>query len=127
MGKGNDFYFRHIASLKSYIPDMSYPSQSAARFSRFLSYLMALAWLLQLLDTRHLLTQILIRSVTLSLSHTHTYISIVPTSPCLSIQVGVIPDHPLPTSFPKDEEGFCKCLQDPTSTCHMNRIQLFAR
>ncbi|GMY26985.1 carboxyl-terminal-processing peptidase 2, chloroplastic [Fagus crenata] len=42
-------------------------------------------------------------------------------------KVGVIPDHPLPTSFPKDEEGFCKCLQDPTSTCHMNRIQLFAR
>ena len=73
MGKGNDFYFRHIASLKSYIPDMSYPSQSAARFSQFLSYRMALAWPLLLLDMRHLLTQILIRSVTDSLSFTHIW------------------------------------------------------
>nr|XP_023910772.1 carboxyl-terminal-processing peptidase 2, chloroplastic isoform X1 [Quercus suber]POF12348.1 carboxyl-terminal-processing peptidase 2, chloroplastic [Quercus suber] len=42
-------------------------------------------------------------------------------------KVGVIPDHPLPTTFPKDEEGFCSCLQDPASTCYMNRVQLFAR
>lgn len=40
-------------------------------------------------------------------------------------KVGVIPDHPLPTSFPKDEEGFCKCLQDPASAC--NKVELFAR
>lgn len=42
-------------------------------------------------------------------------------------KVGVIPDHPLPTTFPKDEEGFCSCLQDPASTCYMNRVQLFGR
>ncbi|KAK7838264.1 carboxyl-terminal-processing peptidase 2 [Quercus suber] len=42
-------------------------------------------------------------------------------------KVGVIPDHPLPTTFPKDEEGFCSCLQDPASACYMNRVQLFAR
>lgn len=42
-------------------------------------------------------------------------------------KVGVIPDHPLPTSFPKDEEGFCNCLQDPASACYVNRVQLFAR
>ncbi|PRQ36846.1 putative processing peptidase [Rosa chinensis] len=40
-------------------------------------------------------------------------------------KVGVIPDHPLPTSFPNDEEGFCKCLQDPASAC--NKVELFAR
>ncbi|XP_011029901.1 PREDICTED: carboxyl-terminal-processing peptidase 2, chloroplastic-like [Populus euphratica] len=42
-------------------------------------------------------------------------------------KVGVIPDHPLPRSFPKDEEGFCGCLQDPASTLYVNRGQLFAR
>ncbi|KAK4266249.1 hypothetical protein QN277_027199 [Acacia crassicarpa] len=42
-------------------------------------------------------------------------------------KVGVIPDHPLPASFPKDEDSFCNCLQDPTSSCHVNRVQLFAR
>ncbi|KAJ4841888.1 hypothetical protein Tsubulata_014249 [Turnera subulata] len=41
--------------------------------------------------------------------------------------VGVIPDHPLPKFFPKDEESFCGCLQDPASTCYVNRTQLFAR
>nr|XP_011462430.1 PREDICTED: carboxyl-terminal-processing peptidase 2, chloroplastic isoform X2 [Fragaria vesca subsp. vesca] len=40
-------------------------------------------------------------------------------------KVGVIPDHPLPTSFPKDADSFCKCLQDPASTC--NKVELFAR
>ncbi|XP_050372317.1 carboxyl-terminal-processing peptidase 2, chloroplastic [Argentina anserina] len=40
-------------------------------------------------------------------------------------KVGVIPDHPLPTSFPKDEDSFCKCLQDPASAC--NKVELFAR
>ncbi|XP_004495252.1 carboxyl-terminal-processing peptidase 2, chloroplastic isoform X1 [Cicer arietinum] len=42
-------------------------------------------------------------------------------------KVGVIPDHPLPTSFPKDEDAFCNCLQDPASTCHVNRVQLFSK
>ena len=30
-------------------------------------------------------------------------------------RVGVIPDHPLPASFPTDEDGFCSCLKDQTS------------
>ncbi|XP_031251666.1 carboxyl-terminal-processing peptidase 2, chloroplastic [Pistacia vera] len=42
-------------------------------------------------------------------------------------KVGVIPDHPLPMSFPKDGDGFCGCLQDPASTCYVNRVQLFSR
>ncbi|KAH9681513.1 Carboxyl-terminal-processing peptidase 2 [Citrus sinensis] len=42
-------------------------------------------------------------------------------------KVGVIPDHPLPKTFPKDEDGFCGCLQDSASTCNMNGGQLFAR
>ncbi|XP_050219503.1 carboxyl-terminal-processing peptidase 2, chloroplastic isoform X2 [Mercurialis annua] len=42
-------------------------------------------------------------------------------------KVGVIPDHPLPKSFPKDEESFCGCLQDTTSACYVNKVQLFAR
>ncbi|WJX12255.1 Carboxyl-terminal-processing peptidase 2, chloroplastic [Trifolium repens] len=42
-------------------------------------------------------------------------------------KVGVIPDHPLPTSFPKDEDAFCKCLQDPASSCNDNRVQLFSK
>ncbi|KAK6645836.1 hypothetical protein PHAVU_L001972 [Phaseolus vulgaris] len=41
-------------------------------------------------------------------------------------KVGVIPDHPLPTSFPKDEDAFCSCLQDPASSCYVNRVQLFS-
>ncbi|KAK3007768.1 hypothetical protein RJ639_015455 [Escallonia herrerae] len=36
-------------------------------------------------------------------------------------KVGVIPDYPLPASFPKDVEGFCGCLQDPASGCYLNR------
>jgi hypothetical protein len=46
---------------------------------------------------------------------------------CVRVQVGVIPDHPLPTSFPKDEDAFCKCLQDPASSCNDNRVQLFSK
>ncbi|XP_061337501.1 carboxyl-terminal-processing peptidase 2, chloroplastic isoform X3 [Gastrolobium bilobum] len=42
-------------------------------------------------------------------------------------KVGIIPDHPLPTSFPKDEDAFCNCLQDPASSCHVNRVQLFSK
>ncbi|XP_019441078.1 PREDICTED: carboxyl-terminal-processing peptidase 2, chloroplastic isoform X2 [Lupinus angustifolius] len=42
-------------------------------------------------------------------------------------KVGVIPDHPLPTSFPEDEDAFCKCLQDPASSCNVNRVQLFSK
>ncbi|KAM7252975.1 hypothetical protein ACFE04_025593 [Oxalis oulophora] len=41
--------------------------------------------------------------------------------------VGVIPDHPLPTSFPKDDDTFCGCLQDTSAACYINRAQLFAR
>ncbi|KAI3459587.1 hypothetical protein Pfo_016250 [Paulownia fortunei] len=29
-------------------------------------------------------------------------------------KVGIAPDRPLPVSFPKDDESFCGCLQDPT-------------
>ncbi|XP_015887724.3 carboxyl-terminal-processing peptidase 2, chloroplastic isoform X2 [Ziziphus jujuba] len=42
-------------------------------------------------------------------------------------KVGVIPDHPLPTLFPKDEDSFCSCIQDPASGCYVNRGQLFSR
>ncbi|KAK6929674.1 PDZ domain 6 [Dillenia turbinata] len=42
-------------------------------------------------------------------------------------KVGVIPDHPLPISFPKDEDAFCSCLQDPASACYVNRVKLFPR
>ncbi|OMO95310.1 hypothetical protein COLO4_16000 [Corchorus olitorius] len=42
-------------------------------------------------------------------------------------KIGVIPDHPLPNSFPKDEDGFCGCLQDSGSACYVNNVQLFSR
>ncbi|GAB4843684.1 Carboxyl-terminal-processing peptidase 2, chloroplastic [Ancistrocladus abbreviatus] len=42
-------------------------------------------------------------------------------------KVGVIPDHPLPATFPKDENDFCICLRDPSSACYLNRVELFAR
>ncbi|XP_073126273.1 carboxyl-terminal-processing peptidase 2, chloroplastic isoform X1 [Henckelia pumila] len=42
-------------------------------------------------------------------------------------KVGIIPDYPLPVSFPKDEDSLCGCLQDPTSACYLNRVQLFSR
>ncbi|XVE81967.1 hypothetical protein DITRI_Ditri15bG0109000 [Diplodiscus trichospermus] len=42
-------------------------------------------------------------------------------------KIGVIPDHPLPNSFPKDENGFCGCLQDSSSACYLNNAQLFSR
>ncbi|XP_057959631.1 carboxyl-terminal-processing peptidase 2, chloroplastic isoform X5 [Malania oleifera] len=42
-------------------------------------------------------------------------------------KVGVIPDHPLPMPFPKDEDGFCGCLQDPASACYLNRAGLFSQ
>ncbi|CAL5347529.1 unnamed protein product [Camellia sinensis] len=29
-------------------------------------------------------------------------------------KVGVVPDHPLPVSFPKDDQGFCSCLHIAT-------------
>ncbi|XP_009631438.1 carboxyl-terminal-processing peptidase 2, chloroplastic [Nicotiana tomentosiformis] len=41
-------------------------------------------------------------------------------------KVGVIPDHPLPASFPKDDESFCNCLLNPASACHLNRVELFS-
>ncbi|KAG7026128.1 Carboxyl-terminal-processing peptidase 2, chloroplastic, partial [Cucurbita argyrosperma subsp. argyrosperma] len=42
-------------------------------------------------------------------------------------KVGVIPDRPLPASFPKDGDGFCSCFEDPASACNVNRVQLFSR
>ncbi|KAF3489434.1 hypothetical protein F2Q69_00056900 [Brassica cretica] len=42
-------------------------------------------------------------------------------------KVGVTPDHPLPKSFPKDEEAFCGCLKDPTAACYLNQGLLFSR
>ncbi|PIM97590.1 C-terminal processing peptidase [Handroanthus impetiginosus] len=42
-------------------------------------------------------------------------------------KVGIIPDRPLPVSFPKDDESFCSCLQDPASACYLNRVELFSR
>ncbi|XP_039134129.1 carboxyl-terminal-processing peptidase 2, chloroplastic [Dioscorea cayenensis subsp. rotundata] len=42
-------------------------------------------------------------------------------------KVGVVPDHPLPMSFPLDEDGFCTCLKDPTSPCNINTTTLFSR
>jgi len=66
MGKGNDLL--QTLNLNKIINSKSYLPPSAARFSQFLSYLMALTWLLLLLVMRHLLIQILIRSATASLS-----------------------------------------------------------
>ncbi|WCJ24157.1 Carboxyl-terminal-processing peptidase 2 chloroplastic [Euphorbia peplus] len=42
-------------------------------------------------------------------------------------KVGIIPDHPLPKSFPKDDDNFCGCLQDSGSACYIDRVRLFAR
>ncbi|XP_047310476.1 carboxyl-terminal-processing peptidase 2, chloroplastic [Impatiens glandulifera] len=42
-------------------------------------------------------------------------------------KVGVVPDHPLPASFPKDNWDICSCLQDPTSNCYLNKAELFSR
>lgn len=42
-------------------------------------------------------------------------------------KVGIKPDHPLPASFPKDENDFCACVQDPSSACYFNGVQLFSR
>ncbi|XVF28499.1 hypothetical protein REPUB_Repub15cG0034400 [Reevesia pubescens] len=42
-------------------------------------------------------------------------------------KIGVIPDHPLPNSFRKDEDGCCGCLQDSASACYVNNVQLFSR
>ncbi|KAL9271495.1 Carboxyl-terminal-processing peptidase 2, chloroplastic-like protein [Drosera capensis] len=42
-------------------------------------------------------------------------------------KVGVIPDHPLPESFPKDENKLCYCLDDPAAACHLDRLQLFPK
>ncbi|GAA0166268.1 serine protease [Lithospermum erythrorhizon] len=42
-------------------------------------------------------------------------------------KVGVIPDHPLPATFPKDGESFCGCLQESGAACYLNRVELFSR
>ncbi|CAN1759986.1 Carboxyl-terminal-processing peptidase 2, chloroplastic [Linum perenne] len=42
-------------------------------------------------------------------------------------KVGVIPDHPLPKSFPADgDDGLCICLQDPASCNNRGLVQRFA-
>ncbi|WOL19283.1 carboxyl-terminal-processing peptidase 2, chloroplastic isoform X1 [Canna indica] len=43
-------------------------------------------------------------------------------------KVGIIPDYPLPTLFPSDEDEFCGCLiKDASSLCNLNTEQLFSR
>ncbi|MQL81337.1 hypothetical protein Taro_013783 [Colocasia esculenta] len=42
-------------------------------------------------------------------------------------KVGVIPDHPLPASFPSDVDGICNCLRDPTSPCNLDTARIFSR
>ncbi|KAK9087757.1 hypothetical protein Syun_030151 [Stephania yunnanensis] len=41
-------------------------------------------------------------------------------------KVGVTPDHPLPATFPLNEDEICSCLRDPESGCYLNRVELFA-
>ncbi|KAK9082896.1 hypothetical protein Scep_029367 [Stephania cephalantha] len=41
-------------------------------------------------------------------------------------KVGVTPDHPLPATFPLNEDEICSCLRDPASGCYLNRVKLFA-
>ncbi|KAK8946220.1 hypothetical protein KSP40_PGU012508 [Platanthera guangdongensis] len=41
-------------------------------------------------------------------------------------KVGIIPDRPLPQSFPLDEDSFCSCLKDPASACNVNAASLFS-
>ncbi|XP_028058753.1 carboxyl-terminal-processing peptidase 2, chloroplastic-like [Camellia sinensis] len=38
-------------------------------------------------------------------------------------KVGVVPDHPLPVSFPKDDQGFCSCLHIATPVQVINYLQ----
>ncbi|KAI7747627.1 hypothetical protein M8C21_024622 [Ambrosia artemisiifolia] len=42
-------------------------------------------------------------------------------------KVGIIPDHPLPASFPKDDDSFCGCIGDPASGCFLNPVGLFSK
>ncbi|XP_071938175.1 carboxyl-terminal-processing peptidase 2, chloroplastic-like isoform X2 [Coffea arabica] len=42
-------------------------------------------------------------------------------------KIGIIPDYRLPASFPRDDESFCGCLQDPVSACYLDEVKLFAR
>ncbi|PKA56236.1 C-terminal processing peptidase, chloroplastic [Apostasia shenzhenica] len=42
-------------------------------------------------------------------------------------KVGITPDHPLPPSFPLDEDSFCGCLKDPASSCYLNTAAVFSR
>ncbi|KAK1266995.1 hypothetical protein QJS04_geneDACA000066 [Acorus gramineus] len=42
-------------------------------------------------------------------------------------KVGVIPDHPLPSTFPLDADSLCSCLKDPSSLCNLNTADLFSR
>lgn len=42
-------------------------------------------------------------------------------------KVGIIPDYPLPASFPLDEDGFCSCLKDPAAPCNISTTKLFSK
>ncbi|ONK63892.1 uncharacterized protein A4U43_C07F20000 [Asparagus officinalis] len=42
-------------------------------------------------------------------------------------KVGITPDHPLPASFPLDEDAFCTCLKDPDAPCNLSTAKLFSR
>ncbi|KAJ8441671.1 hypothetical protein Cgig2_019058 [Carnegiea gigantea] len=63
-------------------------------------------------------------AVTVARYETPAHIDINKVSCCF---VGIIPDHPLPASFPKDENEFCACVQDPSSACYISRGKLFSR
>ncbi|KAG9446800.1 hypothetical protein H6P81_012928 [Aristolochia fimbriata] len=42
-------------------------------------------------------------------------------------KVGVTPDHPLPASFPLDEDGFCRCVEDSSASCNLSSLARFSR
>ncbi|XP_031479923.1 carboxyl-terminal-processing peptidase 2, chloroplastic-like isoform X2 [Nymphaea colorata] len=42
-------------------------------------------------------------------------------------KVGVIPDHPLPATFPLDEDQVCSCIDATTSSCSLDRAKLFSK
>ncbi|KAG0456921.1 hypothetical protein HPP92_022078 [Vanilla planifolia] len=42
-------------------------------------------------------------------------------------KVGITPDHPLPPSFPLDEDSFCDCFKDSASTCSLNTAAFLYR
>ncbi|KAF3789619.1 Carboxyl-terminal-processing peptidase 2 [Nymphaea thermarum] len=42
-------------------------------------------------------------------------------------KVGVIPDHPLPATFPLDEDQVCSCIDATTSSCSLDKAKLFSK